>query len=134
MKKRTKSVLKYLLEFLVVAFGVFLGIYINEWQKENNLNSEKEKSINYIKKEIAQNREQLQTAIEYHKFIAQELDSISEHLTMEDFYKTYLQNNKFQYNQIKGWRGIYVARVEQTAFESAKLSGIIKEYDFETTP
>jgi large-conductance mechanosensitive channel len=32
MKEQTKSILKYIIEFLIVAFGVFLGIYVSEWR------------------------------------------------------------------------------------------------------
>lgn len=48
MRKNTKKILNYLIEFLIVAFGVFLGIYASALQGQKEINNEKNKSIAFI--------------------------------------------------------------------------------------
>lgn len=48
MKKNVKGIFKYLIEFLIVAFGVFLGLYASEIQSEKKIKREKKKSLEYI--------------------------------------------------------------------------------------
>jgi len=43
----------------------------------------------------------------------------------------YWENENFKHNQIKGWHGIFLAEVDDIAFEGAKISGVIKEFDIE---
>ncbi len=131
MKKITNSILKYLIEFLIVAFGVFLGVYASELQNEKKNKAEKEQSINFIIEELVNNKNNLEKCIEYHQSIKTEIDSIAQTLSEKDVYTTYLGNKIFQHNKIKGWNGIQLANLENTAFETAKISGIIKEYDIE---
>lgn len=129
MKKNTKRIFKYLIEFLIVAFGVFLGVYASEIQNEKKIKTEKEKSISYITDELINNKKSLEESIKYHKSIKIEMDSISKALNEEDLFRIYIWNKAFQHNEIKGWNGVRVANLENTAFEAAKISGIIKEYD-----
>jgi hypothetical protein len=129
MKKNTKRVFKYLIEFLIVAFGVFLGVYASEIQNEKKIKIEKEKSISYIIEELENNKNRLEESIKYHKLIKIEIDSIVKTLNDKDLFTTYIGNKSFQHNKIKGWSGVRIANLDNTAFEAAKISGIIKEYD-----
>ena len=129
MKKNTKRVFKYLIEFLIVAFGVFLGVYASEIQNEKKTKTAKEKSISYIIEELENNKNRIEESIKYHQSIKTEIDSIGKTLNEKELYTIYIGNKSFQHNEIKGWNGIGVANLESTAFEAAKISGIIKEYD-----
>ena len=129
MKKNTKRIFKYLIEFLIVAFGVFLGVYASELQNEKKIKIEKEKSISYITEELENNKDRLEESIKYHQLIKTEIDSIIKTLDEKDLFTIYIGNKSFQHNEIKGWNGVRVANLENTAFEAAKISGIIKEYD-----
>ena len=131
MKKPTKNIFKYFLEFMIVAFGVFLGIYVSNLQNEKKMESEREKSITYIIKELENNKKNVEKSIEYHQLIKSNLDSLVSNLTEKDVFENYIGNKKFRHNQIKGWNGVKLADIENTAFEGAKISGIIKEYDIE---
>lgn len=132
MNKYTKTFLKYFAEFLIVAAGVFLGVYLSAIQSDKKLKTEKEKSQNYILEELQKNKESLEKSIAYHQAIKIELDSIYPTLSEEDFFRVYIGNDKFRFHTIKGWKGTYVAQLDNTAFEGAKLSGIIKEYNIES--
>lgn len=131
MKKNNKSVLKYFIEFLIVAFGVFLGMYVSEIQSEKKTKLEKEKSMRFIYEELQNNRQKLETAIAYHESIKKELDSILKILDKKAMNTIYMGNEIFHHNDIKGWNGIQLANLEDTAFEATKISGIISEFDIE---
>ncbi len=131
VKKSTKDIFKYVLEFLIVTFGVFLGIYTSDLQNEKKTKREKEKSINYILKELENNKINVEKSIEYHQLIKSNIDSLASSLTEKDNFENYLGNKKFRHNQIEGWNGVRLADIDNTAFEGAKISGIIQEYDIE---
>lgn len=130
MNKNAKRILKYFIEFLIVAFGVFLGIYTSNWQSKEKIKIEKEKSLNYIIEELENNKNKLQYSYDYHNSIKIELDSITQAIDNEQRFANYIGNTSFNHNQIKGWEGINTANLDDTAFEAAKISGIIKEFDF----
>ena len=132
MKPLVKTTLKYLIEFLIVAFGVFLGIYVSELQSEKKLTTEKEKSLRFIIEELETNKSKLEQSFQYHQLIKVEIDSIAQVLSNEDLFLPYIGNGVFRHDRIKGWRGVNNANLDDTAFEAAKISGIIQEFDFKT--
>ncbi|CAM1371686.1 hypothetical protein [Tenacibaculum xiamenense] len=131
MKKNTKRILKYLIEFLIVAFGVYLGVYASEIQSKKKTKSEKEKSITYIIQELESNKKSLEESIKYHESIKKEIDSVSKTLNTKDLFSTYIGNESFRHTKLKGWNGIKIANLQDTSFEAAKITGIIREFDLE---
>ncbi|MFK7782091.1 hypothetical protein [Psychroserpens sp.] len=133
MKNNTKGIFKYVIEFLIVAFGVFLGMYVSDWQSNRKLEAKKDKSIAYIQNELEINQINLLKRIEYHEKIKVGFDSIRATLTNDDMLAFYYSNTSFRHQQIPGWTGIRLPSFEDVAFEGAKISGIIQEYDLELT-
>lgn len=130
MNKIIKNILKYLIEVIIVAFGVFLGVYFSNVNTENKIKKEKEKSLNLIIGELDTNRLLLEKFIDYHENIKIEIDSISSNLSEKEKF-TSITESEFNHNKIKGWNGFQFARFQKTAFETIKMSGIIKEFDIE---
>ena len=130
MNNTLKSILKYLIEILIVAFGVFLGVYYSNINADKKTQKEKNKSINLIINELEINKELLKEHIEYHKKIKIEIDSIIPTLSNKELYADFTRS-KFKHFEIKGWEGILFARLQKTAYESTKTSGVIKEFDIE---
>lgn len=62
-----KSVAKYLVELLIVAFGVFLGIMVSEQKAKNRTNENISNSRDMIVEELEVNRQNLVHAVEYHE-------------------------------------------------------------------
>ncbi|MEM9849604.1 MAG: hypothetical protein AAF847_17075, partial [Bacteroidota bacterium] len=131
MSQHTKGIFKYLIELLLVVVGVFLGIYVSEIRGDEQTRKQKAQSISYITEEVINNKSKLERSIKYHRSIKTEIDSIAQLLTEEDMFEHYIGNDIFRHNEIKGWKGIGVNYLESTAFEAAKISGIITEYDIE---
>ncbi|GAA4279158.1 hypothetical protein [Aquimarina mytili] len=130
MNKNLKSILKYIIEVIIVAFGVFLGIYYSNINEDNKTKKEKEKSLSLIIGELETNQELLKSDIDYHENIKIQIDSIIPNLSDKDLYSTFIGSD-FKHAEIDGWTGFRFSRLQKTAFESAKTSGIIKEFDIE---
>ncbi|TSE09880.1 hypothetical protein [Aquimarina algiphila] len=131
MNKTAKNILKYLIEIIIVAFGVFLGVYFSNVNAENKTKAEKEKSLRIIIKELENNQLLLEKHINYHENIKIQIDSIALKLSEKDKLSNFTTDNKFNHNNIKGWNGFQFARLQKTAFEGTKISGILKEFDIE---
>ena len=131
MKKHSKSILKYLIEMVIVAFGVFLGVYFSNVNAENKTRVEKEKSLRIILEELQHNQQVLEKYIQYHERIKLQIDSISRNLSEEELFSNFTQAKEFHHKKIEGWNGFQFARLQKTAFESVKISGIMKEFDIE---
>ncbi|MBU2974978.1 hypothetical protein [Zobellia sp. B3R18] len=129
MKKR--NFFNYLIDFLIVAFGVFLGTYVSQHQTQKKIIENKIKSVNFILDELKNNRENLLKVIEYHELIKISFDSIQPTLSENDLQTTYFKSKKFNHNEIKEWKGFQLAEIESIAFETVKISGIIQEMDIE---
>ena len=131
MKNGTKNIIKYLIEFLIVAFGVFLGIYASEWENQKKIKESKEKAIENIVRELNQNKENLQNSIEYHELIKTNLDSILRTIPQKIFNEPFYDNKKFKFNSIQSWKGNGFTRFENTAFEVAKMSGTLQNMNID---
>ena len=127
-----KNIIKYLIEFLIVAFGVFLGSYANEKQNERKINRNKEKAIENIISELENNKEKLENAIEYHKVLNVYFDSIVTTIPKKSLKENYIESGKFRYTNAKEWEGIGFATLESTAFETAKMSGTLQNMNIQS--
>ncbi len=131
MNKNIKVVLKYFIELIIVAFGVFLGFYLSNISADRNTQVEKEKTLQLIVKELENNQKLLEPHIKYHEKIKHQIDSLIPALSEKDMQSFYIGNKHFRHDKIKGWKGLQYAQLENIAFEVAKISGIIREYDIE---
>lgn len=123
--------IKYLIELLIVAFGVFLGIMISSYQSQKKTEKNIEKSIGFIRQELKSNSQKLENSIAYHFQIRKSFDSIKTHFPNNLAMENYFSQNTFRHNKIPGWNGLGTARMDNIAFESAKISGIFQEMDIE---
>lgn len=133
MKKRTSTVLKYLIELLIVAFGVFLGVFISEKNAQKKINENTEKSLSFIIEELDSNINQLSNSIDYQTKIISSLDSVTQNLKESDLEMMYYSNRKFRFNELPNWRGMGFSSLENISYESAKINGVIGELNINTT-
>ncbi|MFD2541414.1 hypothetical protein ACFSSB_03720 [Lacinutrix gracilariae] len=133
MKIVKKSILKYFLELLIVAFGVFLGIEVSEYKSDKKMKENINESLKLITKELQSNALRLEKSILYHQKIKVGFDSIRKNVSKENAYLPYFSNSVFRHNSIPSWNGLGIPGIEDIAFESAKISGIFQELDIEKT-
>lgn len=131
MKNLKNNIFRYLFEFLIVAFGVFLGMYASDISNKKTIKENKEKTVNNIIQELKYNQSELENAIQYHQDIKNNLDSLLNTFSKEDFKKKYIESEKFKFWKIKGWTGSGFSELENTSFEVAKTSGVLQHMDIE---
>ena len=132
MKKNTKNIIKYFIEFLIVAFGVFLGVYASEWQNQNKSRKTEGKAVENIIRELEQNKDNLRSSIKYHGIIKVNLDSVLKVFPKETFFEPYFKNQQnFKFKDVNGWRGSGFSGFVNTAFEVTKMSGTLQNMDID---
>ncbi len=132
-KKVTNNILKYFLELLIVAFGVFLGVYLGEQKEQKKNETNTYNAYTEIISELKSNAKRIEDVISYHEQIAIELDSATRALSPEDYALEYLFNkDKFNFTKIPSWNGFKTARLSKTFYESAKISGVFQDLNINT--
>jgi hypothetical protein len=124
---------KYALEIVIVAFGVFLGVFAGEWNTKRNIEANNEKTLVFILDEIESNIEKFDRAVKYHKQLNHEVDSLWSTLETRDKLEKQFESNKFRYSNLPSWNTIGTANPDNIVFESAKISGVFQEIDIKTT-
>lgn len=132
MKITKEDFLKYGIESVIVAFGVFLGIVISEWNSQRKMNDQVDRSLNYMIEEIQANISAINNAIQYHDIIAKEFDSAISKVDEQEYFVNYYASDGFKFNSLPSWNGPGLAILESSAFESAKISGVFQELDINT--
>ncbi len=132
-KRIFQSIVKYSLDFLIVAFGVFLGVYLGEKKERKKIENNTYNAYTEIISELKSNAQRLENVILYHEQIAIELDSTTSLLTREDYELGYFYNkDRFNFTKMPGWKGFYTAGLSKTFYESAKISGVFQELNIKT--
>ena len=124
-----KSIGKYLVELLIVAFGVFLGIMVSEGKAKNKVKENTFNSRAFIIAELETNRQNMAYAVQYHEKLKKGFDSLRTNLPEEIVFSSYFTNNRFRQEQIPGWNGLGIFKIEDVAFESAKIGGVFHSMD-----
>jgi hypothetical protein len=116
------EVIRYGIELLIVMCGVFMGIMAGEWNSDRHLNQQRKLIMTNLKSEIKQNAAQLDRAIKYHTKIAATLDSLWLSSDQKQLAQLFLDGRGF--NQIPGWHGLGVSILENSVYESARISDV----------
>ena len=131
MRPLKKQILKYLIELLIVAFGVFLGIMVSDWRTQKKTERNVSKTRGYIQEELNVNSQKLHIAINYHQHLKRSFDSISNQLPKNLHSEFYYAQTEFRFNEIPQWTGLGMVGLDNIAFESAKVSGVFQEMNIE---
>lgn len=125
------DIFKYLIELLIVAFGVVLGMYVSNWNAEIKTQKKADKTLEYLEEEIQTNINSLTKAIDYHTKLRATFDSIKGTWNDFDGMQPYFKNKTFKLPQIPGWKGPGMISMESSVFEGARMSNILQEFDLE---
>jgi len=130
--KTSKTIMKYILELLIVAFGVFLGIYIGEQNNQQKTDKNVINALTQIMSEFDLNSKKLESSINYHEKVSVEIDSATKSLDEIDYETLYYKNNKFQFIELPSWKGVGTASLSHSVYESAKIGGVFQELNIST--
>ena len=122
---------KYILELLIVAFGVFLGVLVSNWNSERKYQKSAEITVNLIIHEIENNIGSLNSSIEYLEGLKHDFDSIKKTIPKSAMYSPYFETDVFKFSYMHSWRGPGLPLLENSVYESAKLSGVFQSLSIE---
>ncbi len=131
MKNILKKVGQYGIQLLIVAFGVYLGTYVNEERGRRKMQKEVDLSVKLILEELESNKVILEKTISYHNELKENLATHMSSMKDGDAVKPYFFNDEFKFQKIEGWKGINVINLEDLAFEGAKINGITQHMGVE---
>ncbi|MCG2432122.1 hypothetical protein [Aequorivita xiaoshiensis] len=127
-----KNLKKYFAEGLLIIFSVLFALFINKLFDDYKTNQKKTVAIESIQKELSQNSKILVNWKEKHMEIRNRITEIIE--GQNDSLKTELLKYEFlNLGVLTNNESLIDAILTNTAWESAKSTGIISEFDFEST-
>jgi len=129
---RLKDIIKYLIEALIVTFGVMLGLALTEHSSQKKIDKNTETALYQIIEELDDNILKFEKSIEYHLKMKIQIDSAYHTIKPEDLEKKYYSYNKFKFHKLNGWFGVQTVDYEDVIFESAKINGVFQELNIET--
>ena len=123
---------KYIIEGLLIVFSVLFALAINKLAENYQTEEKKNIAINKIKEELKNNSKIIKEWNVKHQEIKQNLDDIL--VGKNDSLKSQLFKNNFLHPEIlTNKKGFISSLLTNTAWETAKTTGIVSEFDFETT-
>jgi hypothetical protein len=127
-----KDIKKYLAEGVLIVFSVLFALFINKLFDDYKTNESKTIAIESIRKELHRNAGILKNWKEQHIEVRNRITDILE--GQNDSLKTELLKYEFlNLGVLTNNKSLIDAILTSTAWESAKSTGIISEFDFETT-
>lgn len=127
MKVWQKTALKYLLELVIVAFGVVLGFIITDWKNNRETATKIKESMALIKEELTSNRKRLEKAITYHTSLDSSLAVFIKDKP-ESFLEEYIFRKSGGFGQVPGWQGTGNIPIEDFAIQSARQANLMSQY------
>lgn len=121
-----------LIEAVLIIFSVLFALLINKWHSNSQLAEQKDIALSSIKKEIAQNKKVIGYWQSKHLPFKEKINAIVE--GKNDSLKNELRKYKYLNFAVLIENGTIVdALLANTAWESAKATGILSEFDFDMT-
>ena len=126
-----KNLKKYFAESSLIVFSVLFALFINKLFDDYKTNEKKTTALESIEKELSGNSAILSDWKEHHIKIRTQITEIVE--GRNDSIKTELLKYKFlNIGVLTNNKSLIDDILTNTAWESAKSTGIISEFDFET--
>ncbi len=130
--QKMKNFKKYFAEGILIVFSVLFALLINKLFEDYKTNSKKTIAIESIQKELYRNSEILEDWKKKHIEIRNRITEIID--GKNDSLKTELLKYEFlNLAVLTNNESLIDAILTNTAWESAKSTGVISEFDFETT-
>lgn len=123
---------KYIAEGTLIIFSVLFALFINKLFDDYQTNQKKVTALESIEQELLRNQAILQNWKEKHIAVRDRISSILE--GESDSLKTELKKHDYlNLGVLTNNESLIDAILINTAWESAKSTGIVSEFDFETT-
>jgi len=127
-----KTFKSYVAEGALIMFSLLLALMIDKYVEDYQTAQDKDIAIESIKAELARNSEIIETWREKHQAINKRIQAIGngkEPKLMAELIK----QDHFDFGVLTNEQNLVNAILTDTAWETSKATGIISEFDFETT-
>lgn len=122
---------KYILEGMLIVFSVLFALFLNKTAERIETNNQRDKAIANIRAELEKNLTTIERWIGQHEQVADRVNQIIE--GKNDTLRNQLLNSPmFNIGVLTNYQSIIDANLSDTAWETAKSTQIINEFDFET--
>lgn len=122
---------KYLLEGILIVFSVMLALFLNKTVERIETNNQRDQAIANIRAELENNLSVVERWTRQHEFVAGRVNRLLEGKN-DSLRKQMLNSSIFNIGVLTDNRSIIDANLSNTAWETAKTTQIINEFDFET--
>lgn len=123
---------KYFGEGLLIVFSVLFALFINKMTENYQTHKQKEIALTSIKRELYRNASIIEDWQSAHGEFADKVRQIA--LGQNDSLKSAITNQKFlNIDVLFAEETMFDAVLSDTAWETAKTTGIISEFDYETS-
>jgi len=123
---------KYIVDGLLIVFSVLFALTINKLAENYQTEKRKKIAINNIKSELKNNSKVIKEWNVKHLEIKQRLGDILKGKN-DSLKSQLLAGNSLHFEVLTNKKGFINSFMTNTAWETAKTTGIISEFDFETT-
>ncbi|PIE02934.1 MAG: hypothetical protein CSA81_04275 [Acidobacteria bacterium] len=129
---KKKTVQEYIVDALLIVFSVLFALAINKMAENYQTQKKKSIALESIQKELQRNSDILQAWRSKHAEVEKVLTSLIE--GKNDGLKSRLiKDHYLDFSLLTNGRSLADNMMTSTAWETAKSTGIIAEFDFETT-
>lgn len=126
--------MKYIYEGLLIIFSVLFALFINKLYEDHKQEEDKETALLAIEAEIERNQEVIDSWLESHAAIQEKLQDlvfVSEGAAKKDSLQKLIHQNRFFNLSFLTEDNLVQSMPQHTAWETAKNTGITKEFTFE---
>ena len=132
MKMKSIFNKKYILDGLLIVFSVLFALFINNLAETVKKNNKKEIAIDNIRKELIGNVKILEAWNTYHVEVRNTIKNIIEGKN-KPLKEALLKRNFLDLGLLTNGKNLINSTISKTAWDTAKATGIISEFDFTTT-
>ena len=126
--KKTSVLSIILTTILPVMLGVFLGLWANNWNEGRKKRTLETQVLQKIEQDIIANKKQLEDVLGYHKALGDSVQSLYQKISSADLLKPIYE---FKSEQDFFWRGTRTGPLRDAGYQTAIVSGILADLDFE---
>jgi len=128
---KRKQTIKLFIEGGLIVFSVLFALFIDRMAGDAKTNEQKRTSLTRIHKELSENEKLIGEMIALHEVVIQSLNTAIS--SKEDtLRRQIMQDGYLEYKLLANGRSLFPRYPSSTAWEAAKSTGIISEFDYET--
>jgi hypothetical protein len=125
-----QSLKKYFFEGILIVFSVLFALFIDNYAQRLKVEKQKQLAIERIKLELSQNQKIAKGWLVHHGKILERIKDLMK-LPDDSLRKEFSKDNYLTFELLTDGKSFNNDLLSSTAWETAKSTGIIEEFDFE---